>query len=270
MIESNPAPIAIGYKCCLRDEDSVMDYMSEAQPPGNYKKPESIAAWHADPKNAEAHKAKLLQLAPRCKVTGWLSEICAHDIRSGRSFYSADDEAPQQFVEWLFARYPTAWPSYAGASGHRGVCFYGFDPKTAVRLAGQNAIRLGTPVPAGLWYKNEEVLDPFEMLREAEAKQIDIPLTKLLVEAPGETAIEGAETFVPGRDSKDDCRIVLELGARYGLFPSADIEILQVAVDSDEHALPDEEPAAPAAPAQQAKAKPKTKQKRGQPVEATS
>lgn len=207
-----PNPIIVGYT--VRALPTYRDQLIEPTPPPSYKTDTAIENW------LNKFWAAFDQAAPYCKMTGELASIFAVDSCNKRVFdasrESHESNLASTFVRWLEQHY--SFSEYAKSPHRKSCCFYGFNPKPLLRLAGVGAIREGAdPVPVGLWYLNEECLDPKEMLLETEMKA-HIGLEKILAEAP-DGPIEVPTNYSPHFNATMDVVVAAEICARYQLIP---------------------------------------------------
>jgi len=207
-----PNPIIVGYT--VEALENWQEDLIEPEVPKTYAaKEDKRAEWLGN------YFAAVADAAPFCKLTGQLGSIYAVDIMNKRVFDKSRKDEPKlasAFVRWLLAAYH--FDSYARSGYNRSACFYGFNPKPLLRLAGVGAIREGAEdVPVALWYMNEECLDPKEMLLETDMKKV-IGLEKILAEAPG-GAIEHPKNYVAHQNAAVDAVMAGEICARFQLLP---------------------------------------------------
>jgi len=246
----NPAPIIVGYT--VSKLPNWQENLQQPDVPKSYTKQDTIDKWLSNYWEAVGDAAAF------CKMTGRLDSIFAVDPLAKRVFDSSADESASvevAFVKWLTQLYD--FGSYARAGGQRPVCIYGFNPKPLLRLAGLGAIRHGAEnIPVGLWYMNEECLDPKEMLLETEMKKV-VPLEKILAEAPG-GAIDCPSGYTPHVSAAVDAILAAEICGRYQLIDSDMFQLLEsldlqinapelAPVEESDLAQPDDEKEAPAA-----------------------
>lgn len=207
-----PSPIIVGYT--VRALPSYRERLIEPTPPPSYKTDTAISGW------LERFWTAFDAAAPFCKMTGELASVFAVDPRNERVFDGSRETLPHlatSFIRWLEQHY--CFSDYAKSTHRRPCCFYGFNPKPLLRMAGIGAIREGAdPVPVGLWYLNEECLDPKEMLLETEMKA-HIGLNKILAEAPG-GEIEVPTNYSSHFNATIDAVIAAEICSRYQLIPA--------------------------------------------------
>ncbi len=229
-----PTPLIVGYTTKVRSPSTVREHVAAPPMPGSIKKPDSIAAWRQEKLPGEWDKFD--RLAQWVKATGAIDHVVAVDIHKGEVFdsaefiYGPDDASPGgQFVAWLLKSYPGCftkhWPT-----GEQGITFFGFNPKPLLRIAGMNAIRDEMDVPLGLWYANDQCLDPKEMLLETEVKKL-ITVRKLLEESPLGGVPKIAADYQPHVDPVEDVRLACELCLRYQLIPQFQTSQLIAVID---------------------------------------
>jgi hypothetical protein len=196
--------------------------VKQPQPPGSYKKQETIDAW------LESQNALFAEAAPRLKITGQIKQVFAIDLRQGKLFDSTKVEPSEknervgcQFARWLldvqgyrscFADETKSRDSYVG--------LYGFDLKPFLRVLGVECNTAGFEVPLGLWYGNDAVYDPHEMLVEAAGGPWRQMIT--LAKIAERCGLSLTEDFVPFKNPAHDSRVVAEFVTRYKLVPTLD------------------------------------------------
>jgi hypothetical protein len=223
-----PAPIIVGYRCTSRDDAN--DLVEPPTPPKSYTKQETIDKW------LEEKVAEFVRESEGLKITGQIDAVFAVDLRNGRVFDSLEvlnaldeqeDPSPEplgcHFARWLLdgeGEYRFEFPD-RHRGGDYGVAFYGFNLKPFLRVLGVESNTAGFEVPLGLWYGNEQVYDPYEMLVEAGPHRSMFPLTK--VAKRGGLSLRN---FEPGKDPRSDTRVVMELLCRFRLLSTLDVHQL--------------------------------------------
>lgn len=215
-----PNPIIVGYT--VTTLENWRDNLIEPEVPKTYRdKEDKRQEW------LDNYFGVVAEAAPYCKLTGFLTSIFAVDVVNRRVFDKSRETEPNlatAFVRWILEHYQ--FPEYAQSGWKRPCCFYGFNPKPLLRLAGVGAVREGAEdVPVSFWYGNDECLDPKEMLLEADMKKV-IGLAKILSETPG-----GSIDIIPGYQSHEnaamDAVMAAEICSRFQLLPATQFEAMK-------------------------------------------
>lgn len=222
---SSPSPIIVGYTCKLRED--ALDMLAEPVAPKTYKKPESIAEWQAE------QRLLLSSEGSGLKITGQIARFVAVDLRGGsiidsetaKRLYSDEPEGVT-FARWLLEtrEYQLHFPDKP-RGGDYGVAFYGFNLKPFFRVLGVECSTAGFPIPMGLWYANDMIYDPYDMLVENDHNGLwrkMFPLAKVLLRG----GLSLKRDYVMGTNPMIDTKVAMEMMFRFGLVGNADLDAL--------------------------------------------
>lgn len=206
-------PIIIGYEMDEREDSRTGLQLADF----GYAKPETNAT------KREEFLAALTSGEIRPKMLCRMKRVVALDLARKARLDTAKlpdgcKNHSHAFLLWLL----DAWKSEIE---DQAVEFYGFDLKPFLRVLGPEGVDAGIQAPRRLWYANDNVYNPYEMLVEAEyRKQILLPkvLARIGMRLP--------DTYKPGKDAMADMKLTAAMVFHYRLVSQASREVISDAI----------------------------------------
>lgn len=221
-----PATILVAYAAePIADLDHYFDLPPINPPKSADTEEKKLKWWDKTGADKLARQERMRQEAAYSKLTGRITHIMAVDPQGRKTFDSdkmisaATPDPAAAFAKVLLADYPEAFPDLLDYSGPRGVRMFGWGLKPFVRLLGVQCAMAGFPVPLSLWYRNDAVYDPYEVLVEADRRAY-LPLDRVFDMFGVTPDTPPGVTWQVGKNLREDLRLAAELVYRFGLCGS--------------------------------------------------
>lgn len=214
-----PAMLIIGYTAELAEGVEPYLGLENISPPGSMKKPETIAQWTATELPGKQQEARYT--AQFCKLTGRVSRVVAIDPQKKEVFDTQQHptvDPAVAFVTALMSTYPKAYSPLLGRSGAPGITAFGFNLKPLFRMLGVQCAIAGEAAPVGLWYQNDALYDPYEVLIESDRRSL--VTHEALFKLAGIESGDDLTNWTPCQQPVVDARLAAELVYKFSLHPT--------------------------------------------------